>query len=79
MKWNYNIYHVNGFDYTSQHILLESLLSIIFTEAYWYIIVFTLGCIVLEILKSIILYFIVKEYTWVPLYRRHMSAVQERV
>ena len=33
----------------------------------------------IEILKSIVLYFIVKEYTWVSLYRRHMCAVQVRV
>ena len=30
----------------------------------------------LEILKSIVLYFMMKEYTSVPLYRRHMCGVQ---
>ena len=31
---------------------------------------------ILEILKSIVLYFMMKEYTSVPLYRRHMCGVQ---
>ena len=30
----------------------------------------------LEILKFVVLYFIIKEYTWVLLYRRHICAVQ---
>ena len=31
--------------------------------------------IMLKILKSVVLYFLMKEYTRMPLYRRHMCAV----
>ena len=34
---------------------------------------------ILEILKSVVFYFMIKEYTWVPLYRRHMCAVQVNI